>query len=336
MPRLRRVDCSTPGFARRRRGRGFEFLEASGEPISDAETVKRLRELAIPPAWTDVWICPLENGHLQAVGTDAAGRRQYLYHDLWRKRRDQEKFDHMLEFAQALPRLRSVTARRLGLKDLGRDRVLSCAVRLLDLGFFRVGGEEYAENGSYGLATLEKRHVEIVGDGTIVFDYVAKGGKRRVQSVVDDKVLEAVRALTRRRGGGAPLLAYKSGRWSDVHSSEINDYIKEITGAEFTAKDFRTWHATVLAAIALAVSTEAQTKAARERAIARAVGEVAHYLGNTPAVCRASYIDPRVVDSYRAKQTIAAALADLEKWDTGAIARREPVDAAVLDLIEDS
>jgi DNA topoisomerase IB len=336
MPRLRKVDSSSPGFTRRRRGRGFEYLDERGRRIDDETTVDRLRALAIPPAWAEVWICPLENGHLQAVGTDAAGRRQYLYHPRWREHRDREKFDHMIDFAESLPRLRRVTTRRLRREGLTRDRVLACAVRLLDLGFFRIGGEEYAEdNGSYGLATLEKRHVELGGDGVLVFDYVAKGGQRRRQTVVDPDVHEVVAGLKRRRGGGDELLAYKNGRWTEVRSSEINDFIKEITGDDFTAKDFRTWHATVLAAVALAVSTEAGSKTARERAIRRAVEEVAHYLGNTPAVCRASYIDPRVFDRYRAGDTIADAVDDLIGRDGSAVITRAPVEKAVLDLIQE-
>jgi DNA topoisomerase I len=312
--RLRRADCSTPGISRRRRGRGFEYLEASGDRVEDAATLERIRALAIPPAWTDVWICPDPNGHLQSVGTDAAGRRQYRYHERWRQRRDQKKFDEMLAFARALPRLREVAAADLG--ERGRRRELACAVRLLDRGFFRVGGEEYADgNGSYGLATLEKSHVELAG-GALVFDYPAKSGKRRLQAVVDPDVYDVVAALMRRRGE----------RLFRIRSADINMYIKEATGGDFSAKDFRTWHATVLAAVALAVSERATTPTARKRAITRAVGEVAHYLGNTPAVCRASYIDPRVFDRYRAGITISPALVGLEQ---GAIER------AVLRLLED-
>ena len=335
MPRLRRTDSSSPGYTRRKRGRGFEYLDERGRRIGEEAALERLRALAIPPAWTDLWICPLENGHLQAVGTDAAGRRQYLYHPRWREHRDREKFDRMVEFAESLPRLRRVTTRRLRREGLTRDRVLACAVRLLDLGFFRIGGEEYAENGSFGLATLEKRHVELRDDDVLVFDYTAKGGQRRKQTVVDHDVHEVVAGLKRRRGGGDELLAYRNGRWSEVRSTEINEFIKEIAGGDFTAKDFRTWHATVLAAVALAVSTEAGSKTARERAIRRAVEEVAHYLGNTPAVSRASYIDPRVFDRYRAGDTIAAAVEDLGRRDGAAVITRAPVERAVLDLIQE-
>ncbi len=338
MSRLRRADCSAPGIVRRRRGRGFEYVDESGERIEDPEMLERIRDLVIPPAWENVWICPYPTGHIQAVGTDAAGRRQYLYHPVWRARRDQEKFDEMIRFARALPRLRVITARRLHEKQVTRERVLASAVRLLDRGFFRIGTEGYAEqNQTYGLATMERRHVTL-GDGHLItFDFVAKGGKRRVQSIVDPEVYRLMEKLKRRRGG-AELLAYKKGRsWVDVRSDDINDYIKELTGEGFSAKDFRTWNATVIAAVALAVSGRAAaTKSARERAITRAVKEVAHYLGNTPAVCRNSYIDPRVFDRYRDGLTIGGAIDELGNGvDLGQPSFQGAVEEAVLDLLEE-
>ncbi len=335
MARLRRADSSGPGLARRGRGRGFEYLDESGARV-DTATAKRIRALAIPPAWADVWICPEPNGHIQAVGTDAAGRRQYLYHPDWRRRRDRQKFAEMTRFARVLPELRDAAAGDLRRRGLVRERVLACAVRLLDRGFFRIGTEGYAaENGSYGLATMQRRHVTLEPGGAVRFDYRSKGGKRRVQSVVDPQVLTVVQALKRRRTG-TELLAYRSGRaWVDVTSDDINQYIKEATRDTFTAKDFRTWNATVLAAVALAVSSEAHgSKAARTRAISRAVQEVAYYLGNTPAVCRASYIDPRVFDRFRDGLTIGGALAKLGEGDRGEPATQGAVEEAVLDLLE--
>ncbi len=244
----------------------------------------------------------------------------------------------MLEFAHALPGLRERAAEHLAADGLGRERVLACATRLLDRGFFRMGTEGYAEqNQTYGLATIQKRHVRLDGD-LITFDYVAKSGKRRLQSVLDPPVREVVAQLKRRAAGGHDLLAYKQGRaWVDVRSDDINDYIKEQTGGDFTAKDFRTWAATVLAAVAMASSfPQARSRTARARAISRAVKEVAHYLGNTPAVCRASYIDPRVFDRYRSGLTIAGALDQLgEVGEPGEPAHQGPVEEAVLDLIED-
>jgi DNA topoisomerase-1 len=334
VPRLRRADCSAPGLVRRRRGRGFEYLDEEGRRV-DPETVERIRELVIPPAWTDVWICPHPNGHIQAVGTDVAGRRQYLYHADWRRRRDREKFDEMVRFARALPGLRVATARDLRRRGLVQERVLACAVRLLDRGFFRIGTEGYAaDNGTYGLATMQRRHVTLV-NGAVRFDYRSKNGKRRIQSVVDPDVRRVVAALMRRRTG-TELLAWQAGRtWVDVVSDDINAYIKEVTEDDFSAKDFRTWNATVLAALALAVSGAAHgSKTARTRAISRAVQEVAHYLGNTPAVCRASYIDPRVFDRFRDGLTIGGALDELGEVAYGEPATQGAVEAAVLDLLE--
>jgi DNA topoisomerase I len=338
MPRLRRVDCSRPGITRRRRGRGFEYLDVNGRRVDDADVLQRIRELVIPPAWEDVWICPHPFGHIQAVGTDAAGRRQYLYHQVWRERRDQEKFDEMIRFARALPRIRALTTRRLRRNDVTRERVLSGAVRLLDRGFFRIGTEDYAEqNQTYGLATMERRHVTLGAGHLLTFDYAAKGGKRRIQSIVDPDLYALVEILKRRRTGSG-LLAYRNGRrWVDVRSDEINEYIKELTGEDFSAKDFRTWSATVIAAVALAVSGRAAaTPTARKRAIARAVKEVAHYLGNTPAVCRSSYIDPRVFDRYRDGLTIGGALDQLgDDVDLGQPSFQGAIEEAVLDLLEE-
>jgi DNA topoisomerase I len=335
MVRTRRVDCSRPGISRRRRGRGFSYVDPSGEPV-DADTLARIRALVIPPAWTDVWVSTDPRGHIQALGTDAAGRRQYLYHPAWRARRDAAKFDHVLEFARHLPDLRVRVAEHLELEGFPRERVLACALRLLDRGFFRIGGREYAEqNQSYGLTTLEKRHVRLDGD-VITFDYPAKSGQRRIQSLVDPQMLPLVAALKRRRGGSPDLLAWRDGRrWVDVGSDDVNLYLKEQTGGDFSAKDFRTWSGTVLAAVALAVSgAAAGSPTARKRAMARAVREVAEYLGNTPAVARGSYIDPRVFDRYQAGLTVAGALAELGDVDVlGEPSFQGAVEEAVLDLI---
>jgi DNA topoisomerase I len=328
MARLRRADCSGPGIARVKRGRGFSY-QYENELVDDPEVLARIRQLAIPPAWRDVWICPHANGHLQATGIDDAGRKQYRYHDDWRRRRDQEKFDDMVRFAHALPDLRERVAEDLtSSPDLTRERVLACAVRLLDRGFFRIGSEEYSvQNESYGLATMRKEHVRIEDGETMVFDYPAKSGQRRVQGLVDPEALAVVAKLRRRRAGGDELLAYKRGRtWHDVRSDDINDYLKTATGDDFSAKDFRTWSATVLCAVALAVSGEvAATKTGRKRAAVRAVKEVSHYLGNTPAVCRASYIDPRVFDAYQGGLVIDLARADEQR----------AIEEAVLDLLDE-
>ena len=258
MTRLRRSDCSGPGITRRRHGKRFQYLDEDGSRIDEPEVLERIRELGIPPAWKDVWICPYPRGHLQATGSDAAGRKQYLYHPNWRARRDAEKFDDMARFARALPKLRERVAQDMGGEELDRTRVQACAVRLLDRGFFRIGSEEYTEqNDSYGLATMRKSHVTLTAGCEMVFDYPAKSGQRRIQEVIDPEAGAIVAALKRRRGGGDELLAYKNGRrWHDLRSEEINAYIKAATGDDFSAKDFRTWNATVLAAVALAVSGE--------------------------------------------------------------------------------
>jgi len=338
VPRLRRVNCSSIGYTRKRRGKGFHYFDANGQRITDPDVIARIDTLAIPPAWQDVWICPLANGHIQATGVDARGRRQYRYHDSWRIHRDREKFDHMLAFARALPCIRGKCAEALERDELDRDRALACAVRLLDVGFFRIGSEDYAEeNQTYGLATMQKHHVTISGD-TVTFEYVAKAGKQRIQSVVDPAVTEVVRVLKRRRGGGPELLAYRtpSGQWADVKSADINAWIKEQSGGEFSAKDFRTWNATVLAAVALAVSTQASSPTAKKRAITRAVKEVSHYLGNTPAVCRGSYVDPRVVDRYREGRTIGESLGMLGADDEpGRLPTQGAIEEAVIDLLDE-
>ena len=304
--------------------------------MRDPGTLARIRALVIPPAWQDVWICADPEGHIQAIGTDAAGRRQYRYHDLWREQRDQDKHDRVREFGAALPRIREVVCRHLEGPGLTRTRVLAAAIRLIDLGFFRPGGEEYAEeNGTFGLATIRKEHVTLSG-GQLVFEYLAKGAKQREQAVAEDQVCAVARSLRRRRGGGDQLLAYRSGpRWHDVTAADINDYLREVSGGEYTAKDFRTWHATVLAAVGLAVSEGASgSDPARKRAIARVVREVADYLGNTPAVARASYIDPRIIELYEDGSTIASVLGDLGKnCDFGDLATRGRAETAVVKLL---
>jgi len=311
---VREIDCHGPGLTRRRVGRGFTYLDADGERVTDEDVLARVKALAIPPAWTDVWICSDALGHIQATGVDAKGRRQYLYHEVWRERRDREKFDRMLELARALPRLRSRLESDLAGEGMGRERVLACAVRLLQVGLFRVGGEAYVEdNGSYGLATVRKGHVRAVGD-ELRFDYPSKSGQRRVVTIADPHVADVVRALKRRRGGGPELLAYKDdrGRWLDVRSSDINEYLQDALGPGFSAKDFRTWAATVVAAVALASETsdEDAGRSARERAVRRVVKGVAQQLGNTPAVARSAYVDPRVIERFAEGETVADAVDD--------------------------
>ena len=336
-PRLRRSDCSTPGIGRVGRGRGFSYEDEHGRRIGDPDQLERIRELAIPPAWKDVWVCPDPLGHLQATGIDDAGRRQYLYHPRWRERRDQEKFDRMVGFAESLPRLRRRLARTLrDGEEPNRERVLALAVRLLDIGMFRVGSEQYAEEESgIGLATIRKQHIRIE-DGAVAFDYPGKGGARRRQVIEDPMSIELIRTLKRRRGGPEGLLAYRDGRrWHDVRSDDINDYLKEHLGEDVSAKDFRTWNATVMAAVTLAADgPEAGSKTARKRAIRDAVGSVSELLGNTPAVARRSYIDPRVFDRYLSGWTIAGALERTPSLDVADDRVRTRVERAVLELVD--
>jgi DNA topoisomerase-1 len=329
--RLRRADCTGQGIRRRRRGSGFSYLDAERHPIEDEATLERVRGLGIPPAWEEVWICPDPLGHIQATGIDAAGRKQYLYHDRWQRRAAERKFESMREFAAALPRLRRAVKRDLGREGMPRERALACAVRLLDLGFFRIGGEEYAEtNESFGVATVRREHVT-VSDGEVVFDFPAKSGQRRVQSIRDPAVRAAIEAMRRRRGGPEDLLVFRQGRnWRDVRSTDVNEYLKERIGADFSAKDFRTWHGTVLAAIELAAEPKPRSQSGGKRAINAAVKRVAKQLGNTPAVCRSSYIDPRVLDRFRDGVTI-----DVPRLRNGSIGERTRVrlEREVLELV---
>jgi DNA topoisomerase I len=346
VPRTRRVDCSRPGIARVRRGRGFAYVkDACGARVEDEATIDRIRALAIPPAWTDVWICADPQGHIQATGIDAAGRKQYRYHDDWRRRRDQAKFDAMVSFARGLPALRRRVARDLaeandGAGGLGEARVLACAVRLLDVGLFRIGGEDYAaRNETYGLTTLLRSHVRLERDG-LLFDFPAKHGVRRVQRVSDQDVRPVIAALKRRRGGGEELLAWRrERRWVDVKAEDVNAYLKEAAGGDFSAKDFRTWNATALCAVALAVrAQDATSRTSRRRLVKATIDEVATFLGNTPAVARGSYVDPRVIDRFEEGLTVAAALAaEHEGLDEDEPVPEhnvsERVRRAVLDLI---
>jgi DNA topoisomerase IB len=304
--RLRRSDCSGSGISRRRRGSGFSYVDPDDGPVGDEETLARIRALAIPPAWRQVWICSDPLGHLQATGRDEAGRKQYLYHERWQQRQAERKFEQVREFAAALPRLRRAVTADLRRQGMPRERALACAVRLLDLGFFRVGGEVYAEeNESYGLATVKREHVS-VGAGEVVFDFPAKSGQRRVQSIRDPAARRAIETMRRRRGGPEDLLAWKEGgRWRDLRSDDVNAYIQEQLGDRFSAKDFRTWHGTVLAAVELAAEPAPTSEAASKRSVRRAVERVAEALGNTPAVCRRSYIDPRVIERFRDGETIS-------------------------------
>ena len=331
MARLRTVSPNSTGWTRRRAGKGFVYLDEHGERL-DPEHVGRIKSLVIPPAWEEVWICPHENGHIQAVGVDAAGRRQYLYHPDWRLKRDQLKFERVAEVATKLPKARAAILEHIVLDGMPLERAAATAVRLLDLDYFRIGNDAYADaNGSFGLTTLEKRHVQRSGD-KMIFCFEGKSGIEHSVEIGDELAVAAVETMRRRRGGGDRLLAYKNSRlWSPVDSATVNDYIRDATGAEVTAKDFRTWHATVLAATSLATSEEpGTTKTSRKRAVRQAMVEVSEYLGNTPTIAKSSYVDPRVIDLYEDGATIEKAVNRRYKTEAD---RQEGLERAVLRLL---
>ncbi len=334
MARLRRSNLGGNGITRRRHGRGFSYAWTTGQKVTDREILERIRALVIPPAWNEVWICPWPHGHIQAVGTDAAGRRQYRYHDDWRKGRDKEKFERALAFGGALSQLRRAVQADLALPGLNRRRVVAAGIRLLDIGCFRVGGEEYAEeNDTYGIATLRVGHAKVLR-GEVVFEYPAKGSIMRTVSVKDPDISKLVTSLRRGRAKSEDLLAWKErGQWTDVRSADLNAYIKEEAGEQFSAKDFRTWSATVFAGVVLARDVESSLSVTRRRkVVTAAVKEVAEYLGNTPAVCRSSYIDPRIIDRFEEGRTIAATLQavgpDIEMPE-----HHKRVERAIIDLL---
>jgi len=290
-------DPRGPGITRQR---GPAYQHASGAPVADPATLQRISALVIPPAWTSVWISPDPLGHIQATGVDRRGRTQYRYHQLWREQRDVQKFAHMLRFAGALPALRTATAADLEHRDLDRDRVAAGVVRLIDLGLFRIGGERYAElDHHYGATTLRREHVTVTGDG-LRFDYIAKEGKHREITVADPAVRPTVAALAGSDTGLDTLFCYsRDGAWHPLHSRDVSGYIAARAGAHFTAKEFRTWNATVLMALALASADPSATARDRTRTIAASIHTVAAWLGDTPGVTRNSYVDPGLITRYQ-------------------------------------
>jgi DNA topoisomerase I len=332
MPRLRRTSPDQPGWTRRRAGKGFTYLDQDGNRLGPEE-VQRCKDLVIPPAWEDVWITPHPNGHLQAVGTDDAGRRQYLYHPHWRASRDAAKFERIIDFGKAMSTARERVLTDLGTEGMSQERACAVAVRLLDLGYFRIGNDVYTDtNGSFGLTTLLREHVTKRQE-RLQFSFVGKSGVEHTIEIDDEPTVEALDVMRARRGGGDRLLAWKDGRrWRTLDASQVNDYVREATGIEATAKDFRTWHATVIAAAALASTDEpGETKASRKRAVSATMKEVAEFLGNTPTLARTAYVDPRVVDAYEKGRTIKVR----SSYDTDD-ARQAALERAVLRLLKDS
>ncbi|WP_345761101.1 DNA topoisomerase IB [Diaminobutyricibacter sp. McL0608] len=304
MTRLRHSDPAGPGYRRVDSRKGPRYVDEAGNPLVDERELERIRSLVIPPAWTDVWICAQANGHIQAVGTDQAGRRQYLYHESWRVHQDRIKFDRALQLAGTLPAARSRVTRDLRSDGLGRDRILAAAFRIIDLGSLRIGSEEYLHaNGSRGLTTLLCRHVRIDGD-EVTLTFPAKSAQKWTSTITDADVALLLGEIADERGPRSRLLSWRDTQWHNIRPASLNEYIQGATGGEFTAKDFRTLHGTIVAAESLAHLGTAGTDSQRRKRMTSAVSETAAALGNTPTIARNSYIDPRVFDRYRSGEVI--------------------------------
>lgn len=334
---LHSVSPFGPGIRRLRASNGFEYRDERDVLVSDADTLQRIKKLSIPPAWKDVWISTDPLGHVQATGVDRAGRKQYRYHVAWRDLRDREKFDKIVCFGERLPTIRDTVNTDLLTGELDHKQVLGCAVRLLDLGSFRIGSDRYAlEDDTHGLTTLLSREVQLDGD-TIVFTYVGKEHKHQLQHVVDPDARKIVAHLLEHREPDQRLFAFSQrSRWVELHSGDVNHYLREAAGISASAKEYRTWNATVLGASALAGLGPPVSQRGAERAFKSAVNTVAAYLGNTPAIARRAYVDPRIFERYRTGWAIDPELArlgtDLEAQPP---ASRRPVELAVLDLIQE-
>jgi DNA topoisomerase I len=327
--RLRYVDDSAPGITRHKARNGFDYRLPDGALVRDIDTLKRIRSLAIPPAWTNVWICLHSNGHLQATGRDARGRKQYRYHPRWREVRDEAKYSKLLVFTRVLPQLRARVEEDLKQPGLQRERVLAAIVRLMELTFFRVGNSEYAKsNKSFGLTTLRDRHVAIEGS-RIHIGFRGKSGKHHETDINDRRLARIVKGC--RDLPGYELFQYvdDDGERHTVGSAEVNEYLREITGEEITAKDFRTWAGTQLAAEALREFEAFDTEAERKRAVVRAVEKVAKHLGNTPTICRRCYIHPAVLEGYLDGSMLQALAENTRKYLAENIEGMSAEEAAV-------
>ncbi len=295
---LRYVSDDKAGYTRKAKGDDFEYFDTDGQPIHDETRLLRIRRLAIPPAYRDVWICPSPNGHIQATARDARGRKQYRYHERWREARDENKYDRMLVFGQALPKIRRQVNKDLGLRGLPQKKVLATVVHLLGCTFIRIGNEEYArENNSFGLTTMQERHVDVKG-AKLSFSFRGKSGVKHEIDVNDRRLANIIRKLQDLPGQDIFQYQDETGEVRDVTSQDVNDYLHEITGEEFSAKDFRTWAGTVLTAMALSAQGPVENKTQAKKNINIAIAAVAKILGNTPTVCRKCYVHPVVLDSY--------------------------------------
>lgn len=298
LARLRYVSDETPGICRRRAGKGFSFVNADGAVLRDKETLARIKKLAIPPAWRDVWICPREDGHIQATGLDEKGRKQYRYHERWREVRDETKYARMMAFGAVLPKLRARVDEDLKKPGLPREKVLAAIVRLLEKTAIRIGNEEYARtNKSYGLTTMKNRHAKIEG-AHLVFQFKGKSGVRHTIDLNDKRLARIVAKTQELPGQDLFQWVDESSAAHTISSSDVNEYLREISGEEFTAKDFRTWTGTVLAALTLSELETFDSQAQAKKNVVTAIENVARRLGNTPTVCRKCYVHPAVLDSY--------------------------------------
>ncbi|GJE56352.1 MULTISPECIES: DNA topoisomerase IB [Methylobacterium] len=330
---LRYVDDSKPGLTRRRSGTGFSFQDADGTTIRDKVLIARIRKLAIPPAYTDVWICRHANGHIQATGRDAKGRKQYRYHPEFRQARETTKFERIMSFADALPGIRARIDADMGKRGLSREKVLATVVHLLESTLIRVGNDDYARsNKSYGLSTLRDRHVKISG-AELTFRFKGKSGKEWNLSIRDRRVAKIVKACQDLPGQELFQYLDEDGARRDVTSSDVNAYLREITGQDFTAKDFRTWAGTVLAALALKEFESFDSEAKAKRNVRDAIESVASRLGNTPTICRKCYIHPQVVDCYLEGALLLQVKEAVEDELAEDLDRLKPEEAAVLSLL---
>lgn len=307
MARLRRSNTRRPGITRRRHGKGFSYRASDGTLLQDRTEVERIRDLVIPPAWKDVWIAPYPNGHVQAIGTDDAGRRQYMYHPAWREQKDREKFDRALDFGAKLPSARRIITQHLRREGVSRERAFAAALRIVDAGALRIGSTQYAEaNGSFGVTTLLVEHCNVEGN-IVTFDFPGKSGQHWDTRLEDEDLAIALRPMLEREDPDT-VLAYQTedDAWHHVDGSQLNEFLRQVTGGPFTAKDFRTWQATVVAAMALAKEDlGATTRTARQKAVSATMKAVADHLGNTPTVARGSYVDARLVDRFMSGEVIA-------------------------------
>jgi DNA topoisomerase-1 len=327
---LRYVNSNGPGIRRVKRRKHFAYVGVDGRPVKDKDTLARIKGIVIPPAWTDVWISPIANGHLQATGRDARGRKQYRYHPRWREVRDEAKYGHTIAFAHTLPSIRRRVHEDLSLPDLPREKVLAAVVRLLETTLIRVGNDEYArENKSYGLTTLRTRHVQVNGE-RIEFTFLGKSGKRVRVDIRDARLARIVKRC--RDIPGYELFRYidSNGEARSISSGDVNDYLREITGQDFTAKDFRTWYGTVLAAVALRDLGASDSQTAAKRSVVHAIEQVADRLGNTAAVCRKCYVHPHILDAYMEGETVRVHAANGHGDETGL----DPEEKAVLAFLE--